>query len=292
MVLPPMIVKKETQVQSKPTEPLSTDISAFYKCIVNGDVGGLNKEQQAQYLVKLSESLGLNPMTRPFAFIELKGKMTVYALKECAAQLAKRDCVSVKLGEYRLYADQNFLEVTATAKDPTGRETDEVAAVVFNAQLKGEEAANARMRLATKAKRRAILAHCGLGMLDESELETISNKKEITHATKTNIMGSIPTEAFKALEPSVSPELGDGVPSSSGGLFDITIPVNDNIQQQIPSLDVLDFDYNNTEDREWLIATVKKHKPKADRTTIVTLAQTFAKHTTKAGIEADLKGKK
>jgi hypothetical protein len=66
----------------------------------------------------------------------------------------------------------------------------------------------------------------------------------------------------------------------------------DHLQQRVPALDVLDFDYNNTEDREWLIAAVKKHKPKADRTTIVTLAQTFAKHTTKAAIIADLKGNK
>jgi hypothetical protein len=291
MVLPPMIQRKET-TPMKTESSLSGDISAFYQVVVNGDLKSLSHKQQAEYLVKLSESLGLNPMTRPFAFIELQGKMTVYALKECAAQLAKRDCVSVKLGEYRFNADQNFLEVTATAKDPSGRETDEVAAITFSTQLKGDGAANARMRLATKAKRRAILAHCGLGMLDESELDTVSNKKEPTHATTNNIMGTIPAEAFKPLESPATPTMDEGIFSTPDILPSAPVSNFDHLQQRVPTLDVLDFDYNNTEDREWLIATVKKHKPKADRTTIVTLAQTFAKHTTKAAIIADLKGNK
>src|SRR6202008_2665643 len=38
---------------------------------------------------------------------------------------------------------------------------------------KGEALGNALMKASTKAKRRATLSICGLGMLDETELETI-----------------------------------------------------------------------------------------------------------------------
>jgi hypothetical protein len=39
--------------------------------------------------------------------------------------------------------------------------------------LKGEAKANAMLKATTKAIRRAVLAHCGLGMMDETEVETI-----------------------------------------------------------------------------------------------------------------------
>src|SRR5690606_25662498 len=39
--------------------------------------------------------------------------------------------------------------------------------------LKGEALANLRMKAVTKAKRRVTLSICGLGILDESELDTL-----------------------------------------------------------------------------------------------------------------------
>lgn len=44
------------------------------------------------------------------------------------------------------------------------------------ASLKGDGLANALMKAETKAKRRLTLSMCGLGMLDETELETIPSK--------------------------------------------------------------------------------------------------------------------
>ena len=43
--------------------------------------------------------------------------------------------------------------------------------------LAGEKLANALMKATTKAIRRTVLAHCGLGMLDETELETIPSSQ-------------------------------------------------------------------------------------------------------------------
>jgi hypothetical protein len=65
--------------------------------------------------------------------------------------------------------------VTARATLPTGR-TDESVGAVTIAGLKGEALANAYMKCETKAKRRVTLSIVGLGMLDETELETIPRK--------------------------------------------------------------------------------------------------------------------
>jgi hypothetical protein len=62
--------------------------------------------------------------------------------------------------------------VTAEATDRTGR-TDSSIGAVSIAGLKGEAKANALMKAETKARRRVTLALCGLGVLDESEIETI-----------------------------------------------------------------------------------------------------------------------
>jgi hypothetical protein len=46
--------------------------------------------------------------------------------------------------------------------------------------LAGESLCNALMKASTKAKRRAVLAVCGLGMLDESELDTVAGARPET----------------------------------------------------------------------------------------------------------------
>jgi hypothetical protein len=64
--------------------------------------------------------------------------------------------------------------VTAYASTPGGR-TDSDVGVVTAGNLKGDAMANAIMKAITKAKRRVTLSICGLGMLDETEIETIPN---------------------------------------------------------------------------------------------------------------------
>jgi hypothetical protein len=62
--------------------------------------------------------------------------------------------------------------VTAAATDKSGR-TDESTGAVNIQGLKGDALANGLMKAETKAKRRVTLSICGLGLLDETEVETI-----------------------------------------------------------------------------------------------------------------------
>jgi hypothetical protein len=55
---------------------------------------------------------------------------------------------------------------------PNGRQDESIGAVNI-AGLKGENRANAMMKAETKAKRRVTLSICGLGLLDETEVETV-----------------------------------------------------------------------------------------------------------------------
>lgn len=138
--------------------------------VIRGDLSGLSPTEKSQYYSAVCESIGLNPLTRPLEYLKLNGKEVLYARKDCTDQLRSKHSVSVKLSERETIGD--VYVVTATATMPSGR-TDESTGAVTIGSLKGDNLANAMMKAETKAKRRVTLSICGLGFLDETELETI-----------------------------------------------------------------------------------------------------------------------
>lgn len=140
------------------------------RVIVQGDLSKLTPEQKASYYMKVCESVGLNPLTKPFEYIVLNGKLTLYALRACTDQLRTIHKVSVE--ELTESEKAGVFIVTAKVRNAEGR-TDIAKGAVNIANLKGDALANALMKAETKAKRRATLSVCGLGMLDETEVETI-----------------------------------------------------------------------------------------------------------------------
>lgn len=141
--------------------------------LVMGDLAKLSTAERVTYYNRTCESLGLNPLTRPFDYITLNGKLMLYARKDATEQLRTLRGISVKLTEKTLTGD--IFAVTAEATElKTGRMDSSLGAVSV-AGLKGEALANAYMKAETKAKRRVTLSVCGLGLLDETEVETIPN---------------------------------------------------------------------------------------------------------------------
>ncbi|MFM1889700.1 MAG: hypothetical protein RLZZ565_457, partial [Planctomycetota bacterium] len=55
--------------------------------LISGDLSRLTAEQRNIYYKSVCDSLGLNPLTRPFDYITLNGKLTLYARKDCTDQL-------------------------------------------------------------------------------------------------------------------------------------------------------------------------------------------------------------
>lgn len=138
--------------------------------VVKGDLSRLTPEERSAYYMKVCESVGLNPLTKPFEYITLNGKLTLYALRACTDQLRTLHKVSV-LDLTESERDGVFI-VTAKVQNGEGRTDAAKGAVTING-LKGDALANAMMKAETKAKRRATLSICGLGFLDETEIETI-----------------------------------------------------------------------------------------------------------------------
>ena len=138
--------------------------------IIQGDLSKLSPAQRVEYYGKVCESLQLNPFTSPFEYIVLNGKLRLYAKKDATDQLRNLRGVSITALERSVVGDLYI--VVAHAHDAAGREDSDMGAVTI-AGLKGEALANAMLKAVTKAKRRVTLSLCGLGMTDESEVESI-----------------------------------------------------------------------------------------------------------------------
>lgn len=170
----------QSQALQKQTEqPIDTKI--LEQVITKGDLSDLTPAQRVGYYDAVCNSLALNPLTRPFEYLKLKGpggkdQVILYARKDCTEQLRTNRQISIYKLESRIENDS--LVVTAYARTPDGRE-DIDEGVVYLKGLVGNDAANARMRAVTKAKRRVTLSICGLGFLDESEVSSITGAKVI-----------------------------------------------------------------------------------------------------------------
>jgi hypothetical protein len=128
----------------------------------------MQPEDRVAFYWRVCESTGLNPLTRPFEFISLNGKLTLYAKKDATDQLRKLHGVTVARLERERTDD--LMIVTAHGTTADGREDSAIGAVAIKG-LAGEALANALMKAETKAKRRLTLSLVGLGFLDESEID-------------------------------------------------------------------------------------------------------------------------
>src|SRR5215831_4042269 len=135
-----------------------------------GDLSKLTTQQRVEYYAKACQSLGLNPLTRPFRFLALNGQIQLYATRDCTDQLRKVHGITLHVVDKQL--DGDLFVVTVRARDKQGREDEDMGAVTLGA-LRGESRANALMKALTKAKRRVTLSICGLGLTDEAELDTM-----------------------------------------------------------------------------------------------------------------------
>lgn len=147
------------------------DDSTMLSLAVGGDCTRLTDPQKLQYLKARCDAAGLDPRAQPFAFLQLNGKLVLYALKAATDQLAARHGIIVEVVAQSTDGDCRVVTVRAKTRD--GRATDEIGAVDV-AGMKGANLCNAMMKAVTKAKRRAILSLCGLGMMDETELDTVA----------------------------------------------------------------------------------------------------------------------
>jgi hypothetical protein len=138
--------------------------------IIKGDLARLTEAQRMTYYTEVCRSLGLNPLTRPFEYITLNGKLTLYATRAASDQLRRVRGITITNVDPRQVGD--LYVVVATGRDRSGREDSSTGAVSTKG-LGGEALANALMKAETKAKRRLTLSLAGLGWSDETEVAEI-----------------------------------------------------------------------------------------------------------------------
>lgn len=147
-----------------------------------GDLARLSPHQRVTYYGAVCQSLGLNPLTKPFDFIQLNGRLVLYATKGATDQLRAIRGISIRIVSQEV--SDGVLVVSVEGTDDGGRTDSEIGAVSVE-NLRGEALANGRMKAVTKGKRRLTLSMCGLGMLDETEVGSVPSARSVRVDTQT-----------------------------------------------------------------------------------------------------------
>lgn len=161
------------------------------------DISLMNHKERELYYNEVCKSLNLNPLTRPFEYLEMvnrkQTKIILYAKKDATDQLRKTNSISIEITNRETIENIYLVSAKATMSDGRCDEADGVVSLERQTKewdrennrwkfgewkrLRGEDLANEYMKAQTKAIRRVTLQICGLGFTDESEIESIPNSK-------------------------------------------------------------------------------------------------------------------
>jgi hypothetical protein len=144
--------------------------------VINGDLSRLNPQQKVALYRYRCQQAGLDPSAKPFDLLTLNSKQILYANAGCTQQLCAIHKLKTTITAREKVDD--IYTVCARVESPDGRSSENMGAVPL-AGLKGEALANAFLKATTKAIRRTVLAHVGLGMMDETEVETIPGAQRL-----------------------------------------------------------------------------------------------------------------
>jgi len=192
-------------MSDKMSESVQMDATTIEQVLISRDLSKLTAPQRVQYYQKVCQSLGLNPFTKPFEYITLNGKLTLYAKKDATDQL--RNLHSVNIDDVDIVETATQFIVKVKGHNKEGRADVEVG-VVNKTDMQGNTA-NAQMKAVTKGKRRLTLSLCGLGWLDETEIETIPSARPVTVVPET---GEIVTGEIVDPEPTVTKSVAPTTP--------------------------------------------------------------------------------
>jgi len=162
------------------TNEVATMSEKAIEVLAIGNLQKMTDAEKTQHYLAVCNSMGMNPLTRPLEYLTLNGKLTLYARKDATDQLRKINGISI--AEPVIRFEDQWIIVTVSARTADGR-TDSDIGVVSKTDMQGNFG-NSLMKSVTKAKRRVTLSICGLGMLDETEVETIPHATLHQHQPK------------------------------------------------------------------------------------------------------------
>lgn len=180
------------------------DPQVMRQFVMDGDLSKIPPRGRPEIVMALCRHIGVDPLERPFMVLRDGKREVLYATRACTSALCRqrrisREIVSV---EERTVGGQPMIVAKARATMLSTGRYDEATGVVAVMQadvewengrktVKGwrlpdpSEACNLPMKAETKAKRRAVLDLVGLGITDESEIETIKGAR-VAHLDMTS----------------------------------------------------------------------------------------------------------
>lgn len=138
------------------------------RAAMTGNLKALSNDERWQYYLAMCIHLDLDPVSRPFDWIDQEGRLTLYPNANCASQLADKMGLSFPeykaetIGEvyiFRVKAVADGRECWATGAVPMGKSADQIARAIKKAE--------------TQAKRRAALSMGGLALTESDEIQEI-----------------------------------------------------------------------------------------------------------------------
>lgn len=138
------------------------------RAAMTGNLKALNNDERWQYYLAMCAHLDLDPVSRPFDWIEQEGRLTLYPNANCASQLADKMGLSFPefqdnvIGEvyiFRVKAVAEGRECWATGAVPMGKSPEQISRAIKKAE--------------TQAKRRAALSMGGLALTESDEMQEV-----------------------------------------------------------------------------------------------------------------------
>ena len=171
--------------------------------VLNGDIKDLTPREKVEYYDYRCRQAGLDPAAKPFDLLVLNGKHVLYCNAGGTQQLCAVHKLSTTITHREKIDDIYCVSARVTGQD--GRQTENMGSVAL-AGLRGEALGNAMMKATTKAIRRTVLSHVGLGMMDETEVETIPGAQRIPMTEVATNVGFEKPEMFPIFMPGTGSE--------------------------------------------------------------------------------------
>lgn len=193
-------------------------IEALSHVLGSGNLAALSNEERVGHYLRLCRSLGLNPLSRPFDWIEFDGKLALYPNQSCAAQLRRQHQIRIEVTRREPVGEMFVVEVKGVT--PDGREdfaSKYVPLLDFRGnRLAGQHYANALMKAETGAKRRLTFSMVGLAVPPDPEEATVGWKPVIVDGTGMVIRHPSPEQRYLAEHPTAAKAIGEPVFEDSG----------------------------------------------------------------------------
>lgn len=208
------VVESSTAQFTQYDQSIEETPEALKQALAKQDLKGLSEESKMKYLFHLSESLGFNPLTKPFEILSFRGQEKVYPTKSAASQAAANSGLSFEKTDEEMKEVQSgvwLYKVWYRGTLPDGRADEDMGAVpIYQSDDPGTKC-DKQMKAVTKAKRRLALSITGIGLDDRPDMD--GGRKDLaSHEDEKKVQ-----ELNEKLSSEVSESMGGSMKPSAEG---------------------------------------------------------------------------